>query len=97
MFFNRWKPYPKHKPKKRDQYLCSIRYGDEPDEAYAMILTYLPGVDRWKNSSLQCLFNTYEVYGYNDETRKNDKRMYTDRFVYRDDVIAFKKLPKIYK
>lgn len=50
-----------------------------------------------KNSLLQCLFNTYEVYGYNDETRKNDKRMYTDRFVYRDDVIAFKKLPKIYK
>lgn len=71
MFLNRWKPYPKRKPKKQDQYLCTIRYGDDPGQA--------------------------EVYGYDNETRKNDKRIYTNRLVYRDDVVAFKKLPKIYK
>ena len=96
LLFNRWKPYPKHKPKKRDEYLCFIRYGEQPDEVYVMILTYLPELDRWKNFPLQHIFNIYDVYGYNDETGKNDKRLYTDRLVYRDDVIAFKKLPKIF-
>ena len=28
--FNRWKAYPKHIPKKRGWYICSIRYGEEP-------------------------------------------------------------------
>ena len=27
--FNRWKAYPKHIPKKRGWYICSIRYGEE--------------------------------------------------------------------
>lgn len=95
--FNRWKPYPKYKPKKREKYLCSIKYGEEEGQSYVMILTYLPKVDRWKNFPLQHTFDIYSVYGYNDETGKEDKLLYSDPLVYRDDVVAFKKLPKVYK
>ena len=36
--FNLWRSYPKHKPKEKGWYICSIRYGEEPGEAYVMDL-----------------------------------------------------------
>ena len=53
--------------------------------------------NRWKDNRRLDVYNTYEVYGYNDETHLNDKRIYKDNVCFRDDVVAFKKLPKIYK
>ena len=95
--FNRWKPYPKYKPSKRGWYICSIRYGKEPRQAYVMDWFWDEKTEKWKDNRRLDVYNTYEVYGYNDETRLIDKRMYKDDVCYRNDVIAFKKLPKIYK
>ena len=93
----RWKAYPKHIPKKRGWYICSIRYGEEPGQAYVMDLFWDENTLRWKDNRRLDVYNTYEVYGYNDETHLNDKRIYKDNVCFRDDVVAFKKLPKIYK
>ena len=95
--FNRWKAYPKHIPKKRGWYICSIRYGEEPRQAYVMDLFWDEKTLRWKDNRRLDVYNTYEVYGYNGETHLNDKRIYKDNVCFRDDVIDFKKLPKIYK
>ena len=95
--FNRWKPYPKYKPSKRDWYICSIRYGEEPGQAYVMDLFWDEKEEKWKDNRRLDVYNTYEVYGYNDETHLIDKRMYKDNLCYRNDVIAFKKIPRIYR
>ena len=89
--FNRWKPYPKYKPLKRGWYICSIRYGEEPGQAYVMDLFWDEKEEKWKDNRRLDVYNTYEVYGYNDETHLIDKRMYKDNLCYRNDVIAFKK------
>ena len=48
--FNRWKVYPKHIPKKRGWYICSIRYGEEPGQAYVMDLFWDEKTLRWKDN-----------------------------------------------
>lgn len=95
--FNLWKPYPNNKPKKRGWYLCSIRYGEEKDQAYVMDLFWDDGNETWKDNRRLDVFNTYNVYGYNDKTKIQDLKMYRDNLCIRKDVIAFKRLPKIYK
>ena len=95
--FNMWKPYPKNKPKKRGWYICSIRYGEDPCQAYVMDLFWDEKMEQWKDNRRLDVYNTYKVYGYNNETRLEDKRIYKDNVCFRTDVIAFKKLPKIYK
>lgn len=95
--FNRWKPYPKYKPLKLGWYICSIRYGEEPGQAYVMDLFWDEKEEKWKDNRRLDVYNTYEVYGYNDETHLMDKRMYKDNLCYRNDVIAFKKIPRIYR
>ncbi|MBC5667330.1 hypothetical protein H8S00_04930 [Eubacterium sp. BX4] len=95
--FNMWKPYPKNNPKKRGWYICSIRYGKDPNQAYVMDLFWDEKMKQWKDNRRLDVYNTYKVYGYNNETRLEDKRIYKDNVCFRTDVIAFKKLPKIYK
>lgn len=95
--FNRWKPYPKNKPNKRGWYICSIRYGEEKEQAYVMDLFWDEEREVWKDNRRQDVYNTYDVFGYNDETGLQDKRMYKDHLCVRDDVIAFKRMPKIYR
>lgn len=47
--FNRWKTYPKHIPKKRGWYICSIRYGESQDKH--MLWIYF-GMKRHKNGKI---------------------------------------------
>lgn len=89
--FNFWKPYPKHKPKERGWYICSIRYGEEKSHAYVMDLFWDEKREVWKDNRRLNVFGMYEVNGY--ET----KNMAYDNLCFRNDVIAFKKMPKIYK
>lgn len=97
--FNNWKPYPKCKPKENGWYCCSIRYGKDSDEAYVMDLWWDAKNKLWKDNRRLNVFHTYDVYGYGDSA--NDKtekiKLYKDNLCVRNDVIAFKKLPKIYK
>lgn len=97
--FNRWKPYPKYKPEKRDWYICSIRYGKDPDQAYVMDLFWDDRREVWKDNRRINVFQEYDVYGYGMDIRGNNvkKQLYYDNLCERDDVIAFKKMPKIYK
>lgn len=95
--FNRWKPYPKYKPKEKGWYVCSIRYGEEKEQAYVMDLFWDDEKELWKDNRRINVFKEYDVFGYNDETGMQDKKMYSDNHCIRNDVIAFKRLPKIYR
>lgn len=96
--FNRWKPYPKYKPKKQGWYICSIRYGEEEGQAYVMDLWWNEKLERWQDNRRINVFQLYEVFGYGKKINRNEKmRIYYDNTCYRNDVIAFKRLPKIYK
>lgn len=91
-----WKPYPKYKPKKRGWYICSIRYGNDPEQAYVMDLFWDDEVEKWKDNRRIDVYDTYKVYGYNDETGLMDKQIHQDHLCRRNDVIGFKKLPDVY-
>lgn len=98
---NMWKPFPKHKPKKSGWYICSIRYGEEKGQAYVMDLWWDTEKEIWKDNRRLDVYSTYEVYGYgwcDPDTGVAPKvRMYSDNLCIRNDVIAFKHPPKIYK
>lgn len=96
--FNMWKPFPQYIPKKRGWYICSIRYGEEPSQAYVMDLFWDDGV--WKDNRRLNVFQQYEVLGYDIDDITGQpckKQIFTDNLCFRADVIAFKKCPKIYK
>lgn len=88
--FNKWKPYPKYKPKDRGWYICSIRYGEEKGQAYVMDLFWDNEKEVWKDNRRINVFQLYDVFGC-------DGQIYQDNTCIRNDVIAFKKLPKIYR
>ena len=58
--FNRWKSYPKYKPSKRGWYICSIRYGEEPGQAYVMDLFWDENEEKWKDNRRLDVYYTYE-------------------------------------
>ena len=97
--FNRWKPYPKHKPKEKGWYQCSIRYGEEKGEAYVMDLWWDDKREVWKDNRRLDVYQTYEVYGWGNSIIDTPvkQRIWRDNLCERDNVVAFKKLPKIYK
>lgn len=97
--FNRWKPYPKYKPKEKGWYLCSIRYGEEEGEAYVMDLWWDDKREVWKDNRRLNVYQTYEVYGWGNSIIDTPvkQRIWHDNLCERNDVIAFKRLPKIYK
>ena len=97
--FNRWKPYPMNKPAKRGWYICSIRYGEDPDQAYVMELFWDEIREVWRDNRRINVFQEYEVYGYGENiiNQTVKKRLYTDNLCERNDVVAFKRMPKIYR
>lgn len=96
---NRWNEYPKKKPAKDGWYQCSVRYGNEPGEAYVMDLFYYADKDIWRDNRRQGVFNIYEVYRpcKGPDGNAAMERIYHDHLCIRDDVIAWKNLPKIYR
>lgn len=93
--FNRWKPYPKYKPSTKGWYQCSIRYGTDQGQAYVMDLYYYPDIDQWRDNRVQHIVDSYEVFGYGKRNERH--QIQTCLLSNRNDVIAFKKLPRIYK
>ena len=90
--FNMWKPFPKYKPKENGWYQCSIRYGDSPGQSYVMDLYWYSEKEFWRdNRVVHLMCELYDVYG------DNQKLIRGETVGVRNDVIAFKKLPKIYK
>lgn len=99
--FNFWKPYPKNKPNKRGWYQCSIlyKYDEENYGAYVMDLFWDEKSEKWKDNRRINVFQMYDVYGWGKDLIDNPikDRIYYDNLCERTDVVAFKKLPNIYK
>lgn len=95
--FNLWRPFPEYKPRENGWYICSIRYGDEHDQAYVMDLYWYNDKKEWRDNRRLDVYNMYRVYGYNVDTGIQDMLITRDNLCVRTDVIAFKKVPKIYK
>lgn len=95
--FNRWRQYPKYKPEESGWYVCAIRFhfcGDEY-QSYVMDLYWDSDKEIWKDNRRLNVFELYDVYGYGTENEKI--KLYKDGSCYRDDVIAWKKCPSIYR
>lgn len=90
-----WNKVIKKKPKKSGWYICTVEVPGQ--QRYVMDLWYNNSTGRWLDNRRQQIFNDYEVYGYNDETGKNDKRLSTISLCDRtNSVVAWRKLPKTY-
>lgn len=93
---NRWRKYPKRKPKKvAEYYLCSVKNLETMGESRIMVLFYTwdhKFIDRSRTS----VFDGYKVYK-SGRAAIEENRVFGDSLCVRDDeVIAWKKLPKAY-
>jgi hypothetical protein len=97
--FNRWKPYPKYKPTEEGWYQCSIIYNKEQNKGYVMDLWWNKGREVWTDNRRLNVFDTYDVYGWGEDIIEKPikKQLYYDDLCERKNVVAFKKLPKLYK
>ena len=73
------------------------KFGEEKEQNYVMDLFWDDEKKLWKDNRRLDVYNMYYVFGYNDETGRQDKKMYRDNLCVRNDVIAFKKLPNVYR
>lgn len=87
--FNFWKRYPKRKPKDEGWYLCTMQNGRVMDLYYDWLL------DNWIDKRRMSVFNGYKVYKSGREPFEYN-RVFGDFGCIRDDVVAWKKLPKAY-
>lgn len=99
----RWNEFPKKKPQKDGWYQCTVKFlVDEKKnqyQSYVMDLYYYVEDDKWRDNRRQEVFNIYEVYGYCEGPNGTTalERVYTGNCCIRDDVIAWKLLPKPYE
>lgn len=87
MIFNRWRRYPKRKPKYTGWYQCTVRKG------VIMDLYFNVRECRWIDRRRQQVFDGYKVYKPGREPLEYN-RVNTDQLCERIDVVAWKKLPK---
>lgn len=96
MIFNRWRKHPKRKPKVSGYYLCTTKEQmSRVDCGYAdrFILHYDVRKDKWIDISRQSVFDGYVVYKV-CRAPIEENHVYSDGLCERDDVLAWKKLPK---
>lgn len=97
MLFNRWRKYPKRKPKESGVYQCTVQYGYGGMEDHLAILDlrYQKESDKWTDIRRQHVFDGYKVYA-SCRAPIEDNRVYTDGLCERIDVMAWRKLPNVY-
>lgn len=96
--FNFWRRYPRRKPKEEGWYQCTVQHGYGIDEPMVMDLYFWFKPDHggvWVDRRRQKVFDGYKVY---QQCRApiDDNRVFTDYLCEREDVIAWKKLPKCF-
>lgn len=101
MLLNRWRKYPKRRPKSQDHYQCIVRYGffGQFEEPMVIDLYWLYIPDRgyvWVDRRRRSVFRGYKVYLQN-RAPLEDNRIFDDNLCERNDVIAWRKLPRIPK
>lgn len=99
--FNRWKKYPKRKPKKEGWYQCTVKYGLSGKIENPMVMDlyfwFAPecgGI--WVDRRRQSVFDGYKVYMPN-RAPIDDNRVCRDNVCERIDVTAWRKIPKPYR
>lgn len=101
MIFNRWKKYPKRKPKEEGWYQCTVLYGingTANECPTVMDLYWWNAPDRggvWLNKDRQGIFDGYKVF-LPCRAPIDDNRVYTDSLCERVDVIAWRELSEPY-
>lgn len=95
MILNFWRPYPNWKPRKEGWYQCTVRNEEDPTITYVLDLYFRPSDKKWIDKRRQRVFYGYKVYKAGREPLEYN-RVHTDRLCERDDVIAWKKLPRVY-
>ena len=93
--FNLWIPFPEFKPLKPGEYLCSIH---QPSTVSKNIILYHDHVkvfyfdgNVWYNLQVREL-----IRKFNTMTQNTEKILY-DSSIHPKNIVAFKRLPKIYK
>lgn len=82
-----WWRYPLFKPRKDGSYLCTLNNG-------RLMILYYDAIDRkWYDKSRLSVFQGYKVYKQGREPIESN-RVTEDGLCYRDEVIAFKRLPR---
>jgi len=94
--YNPWKPFPKYTPKYSGRYMCTVN--GESEASNTIILYWCKEERRWRNVDRFDVFNTYQVFvdcdGPDGEPAMT--QITYDKKCVRNDVIAFKRLPKAY-
>lgn len=98
MIFNRWKKYPKKKPKQSGRYQCIVRYGldGKVENPIILDLYYRDWSDCWIDKRRQSVFNGYKVY-LSCRASIEDNRVLEDSLCERIDVIAWREVSKVPK
>ena len=96
MIFNRWRKYPNHKPKKDGWYQCTVQHGFGIDQLRVMDL-YFCTIDRecWLDKRRRQVFDGYKVYKPS-RAPIDDNRVWEDGLCERNDVLAWRNLPRVY-
>ena len=96
-----WRKFNKFRvptwPGKDGWYQCTVEVDGQ--QRYVMDLYWYKKARKWKDNRRQDVFNSYEVLvdKYDPEIGDYSERLYTEDIVDRtDDVIAWRKLPKVY-
>lgn len=90
-----WRLFKKKKPKKNGWYICTVEVPGQ--QRYVMDLYWYSQTQRFRDNRRQSVFDVYDVYGYNDDTKTQDKKLYTENLCDRtENVIAWRNPPKTY-
>lgn len=101
MIFNRWRKYPRRKPKNEGWYQCTVQYGlsGQDESPIVMDLYWWYAPDRggiWVDRRRESVFDGYKVYKPS-RAAIEENRVFRDNDCERIDVIAWKKMPRIYR
>lgn len=101
MVFNFWRKYPRRQPKQEGWYQCTVKYGlsGKIENPMVMDLYWWHAPDRggiWVDRRRESVFDGYKVYLPN-RAAIDDNRVFRDNCCERIDVIAWRKLPKVYR
>lgn len=94
MKINLWKKYPKRKPKENGVYLCTCS-GVSGKYVIDLYFDTIEG-GKWIDKRRQNVFDGYKVYAAGRPTMEYN-RVWSDGLCERDNVIAWKEMPRAYK
>lgn len=99
LIFNRWRKYPRKEPKNEGWYQCTVLHGYGLNEPRVMDLyfSFAPDIGGiWIDRRRQQVFYGYKVYKPS-RAPIEDNRLWKDELCERIDVVAWRKLPKVYR